>query len=83
VAVRRRRAMDALANGGGVTVSCFEWQQNVHEEHWSKKDVHKKLDAKMREATNIVWEMSKKHKVPMRSAAYMVALERMGEKMNG
>jgi glutamate dehydrogenase/leucine dehydrogenase len=68
---------DILANAGGVTVSYFEWYQNIKNEHWQRKDVFKKLSEKMEKAAGEVFEMSRKHEVPLREAAYLVALERI------
>lgn len=68
---------DILANSGGVTVSCFEWMQNLSREHWAKVDVNAKLKTQMGAASNAVWEISKKYTTDLRVAAYIVALERI------
>jgi glutamate dehydrogenase (NAD(P)+) len=72
---------DILANSGGVCVSYFEWYQNMHNEKWSKEDVLKKLDEHMVTAFKAVLEAKQKHNTTMRTAAYIVALQRISEKM--
>lgn len=72
---------DILANSGGVATSYFEWYQNMHNEKWSKEDVLKKLDAQMVKAWTGVYEAQKKYSTSFRSAAYIVAAERIIEKM--
>ncbi len=68
---------DVLANSGGVAVSFFEWYQNMHRQKWTHDKVVKKLAQKMEIATDLVWENSKKYKVNLRDAAYIVALKRL------
>lgn len=72
---------DVLANAGGVTVSCFEWQQNKAGEHWSEADVLRKLEIEMLRAFGEIWETSEKYSVPLRKAAFIRAVERIVEKM--
>ncbi len=71
---------DVLANGGGVTVSAFEWEQNMNGEHWSREDVNKKLNATMQQGTESVWDTSKSLNTDLRSAAFVNALERIAGK---
>ncbi len=68
---------DILTNAGGVTVSYFEWVQNLQQFKWSEDDVNKKLEDKMVYAFNEVFEMKKSKQVPMRIASFMVAIDRV------
>ncbi|MCD4800261.1 MAG: Glu/Leu/Phe/Val dehydrogenase [Methanococcoides sp.] len=73
---------DFLCNGGGVTVSYFEMVQNFYMYRWSIERVHNRLDAKMTNAYHAVLEASKKYNVNMRTAAYVVAVNRVVEAMS-
>jgi len=68
---------DVLSNSGGVTVSAFEWEQNLKALHWTKAQVNAKLAKKMADAATAVWDASKKHKTDLRTAAFVVAMERI------
>jgi glutamate dehydrogenase/leucine dehydrogenase len=76
---------DILANAGGVTTSYFEWVQDRHGYFWELDEVNTRLEQKMREAFDDVLQTSMKYKVDLRTAAYIVAISRVGSvtKMRG
>src|SRR5689334_23250198 len=69
---------DILANAGGVTTSYFEWVQDRYGYFWELDEVNTRLEKKMVEAFDDVLQTSMKYKVDLRTAAYIVAISRVG-----
>ena len=76
---------DILANAGGVTTSYFEWVQDRHGYFWEEEEVNHRLEAKMCEAFKDVLQTSIRYKTDLRTAAYIVAINRVATvtKMRG
>ena len=76
---------DILANAGGVTTSYFEWVQDRYGYFWELNEVNTRLEQKMVEAFEDVLQTAVKYKVDLRTAAYIVAISRVGNvtKMRG
>lgn len=70
---------DILCNAGGVTVSYFEWVQDLQNLFWREATINARLKEVMVKSFNDVLDLSKKHKVDMRTAAYMLAVSRVAD----
>ncbi len=69
---------DIFANAGGVTVSYFEWAQNIQQFRWELDRVRAELEKKMREAYAAVRDVAKQKQLDLRTAAFVLAIERVG-----
>jgi glutamate dehydrogenase (NAD(P)+) len=69
---------DILANAGGVTVSYFEWAQNIQRFRWDEERVNLELDKMMSRAYRSVRETAEQHDVDLRTAAFVLAIRRVG-----
>jgi len=70
---------DILANAGGVTVSYYEWVQNLENQHWTEEEVNTKLKKKMLTAIDEVWNKSQSLGTNLRTAAFVLAIDRVAQ----
>ena len=72
---------DILCNGGGVIVSYLEMVQNFNLDHWEGEEVNRRLEKKMVDAYKVVHDLASRNHVPMRQAAYTIAVGRVVKAM--
>jgi glutamate dehydrogenase (NAD(P)+) len=70
---------DIFANAGGVTVSYFEWVQNLQRIQWTEREIRNRLEAKMTASYRDLQRIAKARNVPLRTAAFVLAISRVGK----
>ena len=78
--LRQRQVLvvpDVICNAGGVTVSYFEWVQDFSSFFWDEDEINQKLERIMIDAFSRIWDMGEHYHIPLRTAAFAVACERI------
>lgn len=68
---------DVICNAGGVTVSYFEWVQDFSSFFWTEDEINLRLDKIMAGALRNIWDTAERHRITLRTAAFVVACERI------
>jgi glutamate dehydrogenase (NAD(P)+) len=85
-AILRERAIpvlpDILTNAGGVTVSYFEWVQDLGRLFWGRDEIRAKLAEKLNDAFDRVWEISHERDISMRTAALVAGIRDVSQALD-